>query len=303
MRPSSISFDSATRATSRRTGLYPDRTTASGVSSTITSMPVACSKARILRPSRPMIRPFISSEGSCTTETVNCAVSSAAIRCTAMATSFFASRSAVRWPSSLISRTRFAASARALSSISATSWSRASFAVSPATVSRRASASARTPEAFSRSSATPCSRDLRTVARSSSDSERRSIRSDLRSMASVRCASRCSPRSTSSRRRLSSVSQVSLRRNACSLACSSAARRRLSASSLALVRISDASSRPACFSLSWRARSRCLPRMYPKTAATTAPTARDKPSGSMYFLQDRTGVRSMSRQGKRDRRD
>ena len=40
-----------------------DRTTVSGVSSMIRSTPVACSRARMLRPSRPMIRPFISSDG------------------------------------------------------------------------------------------------------------------------------------------------------------------------------------------------------------------------------------------------
>ena len=44
-----------------------DRTTVSGVSSMIRSMPVACSRARMLRPSRPMIRPFISSLGRWTT--------------------------------------------------------------------------------------------------------------------------------------------------------------------------------------------------------------------------------------------
>jgi len=40
-----------------------------GVSSTITSMPVAASRARMLRPSRPMIRPFRSSVGRWTTVT------------------------------------------------------------------------------------------------------------------------------------------------------------------------------------------------------------------------------------------
>ncbi len=40
------------RATSRRTGLKPLTTIMPGVSSTITSTPVAFSKARILRPSR-----------------------------------------------------------------------------------------------------------------------------------------------------------------------------------------------------------------------------------------------------------
>ena len=51
-------------AISRRTGLKPERMTASGVSSMMTSIPVAASKARMFRPSRPMIRPFISSDGS-----------------------------------------------------------------------------------------------------------------------------------------------------------------------------------------------------------------------------------------------
>ena len=42
----------------------------SGVSSMMTSTPVASSNARMLRPSRPMMRPFISSFGSETAETV-----------------------------------------------------------------------------------------------------------------------------------------------------------------------------------------------------------------------------------------
>ena len=50
--------------------LKPERMTASGVSSMIRSMPVAVSSARILRPSRPMMRPFISSLGRLTTDTV-----------------------------------------------------------------------------------------------------------------------------------------------------------------------------------------------------------------------------------------
>jgi hypothetical protein len=80
MRPSVISLVSAMRATSRRTGSKPDSTTASGVSSMMRSTPVACSSARMLRPSRPMMRPFISSEGRLTTETVVSAVWSAAMR-------------------------------------------------------------------------------------------------------------------------------------------------------------------------------------------------------------------------------
>ena len=69
---------SARRAISRRTGLKHEMTTASGVSSMIKSMPVADSRARMLRPSRPMIRPFMSSEGKGTTATVRSATYSLA---------------------------------------------------------------------------------------------------------------------------------------------------------------------------------------------------------------------------------
>ena len=48
--------------------------TTPGVSSTITSTPVAFSKVRMLRPSRPMIRPFMSSVGMSTVLTVVSAV-------------------------------------------------------------------------------------------------------------------------------------------------------------------------------------------------------------------------------------
>ncbi len=80
IRPSLMSFVIASRAISRRTGSNPLRTTVSGVSSMIRSMPVACSRARMLRPSRPMIRPFISSDGRWMTVTVCSAVWSAATR-------------------------------------------------------------------------------------------------------------------------------------------------------------------------------------------------------------------------------
>ena len=78
--PVAISLLSASLAISRRTGLKPEITTASGVSSMIKSMPVALSSVRMLRPSRPMMRPFISSEGSFTTDTVLSATWSAAVR-------------------------------------------------------------------------------------------------------------------------------------------------------------------------------------------------------------------------------
>ena len=70
----------ARRAISRRTGSKDDSMTASGVSSMIRSTPVACSRARMLRPSRPMIRPFMSSLGIGTTETVVSETASVAMR-------------------------------------------------------------------------------------------------------------------------------------------------------------------------------------------------------------------------------
>ena len=85
MRPSWISFSRASLAISRRTLSKPVTTTTPGVSSTITSTPVAFSKARMFRPSRPMIRPFISSVGMSTVLTVVSAVCSAAYRWMAVA--------------------------------------------------------------------------------------------------------------------------------------------------------------------------------------------------------------------------
>ena len=61
IRPSETNWWSAKRQISRRTGSKPDITIASGVSSTTISTPVAASRARILRPSRPIILPFTSS--------------------------------------------------------------------------------------------------------------------------------------------------------------------------------------------------------------------------------------------------
>ncbi len=94
MRPSEISRSSARLAISRRIGLWQEITTASGVSSMIRSTPVAASMARMLRPSRPMMRPFMSSLGRCTTETVRSATNSPARRSMAIETIFLARRSA-----------------------------------------------------------------------------------------------------------------------------------------------------------------------------------------------------------------
>jgi len=57
------------RAISRRTPSKPESTTALGVSSMMKSTPVRFSRARMLRPSRPMMRPFMSSDGRSTMDT------------------------------------------------------------------------------------------------------------------------------------------------------------------------------------------------------------------------------------------
>ncbi len=103
------------RATSRRTGSNDDTDTASGVSSTMRLTPVVASKARMLRPSRPMILPFISSEGSATTDTVDSVTTSEARRCTAVARMRRARRSASSRALISMSRTTIIASRRASS--------------------------------------------------------------------------------------------------------------------------------------------------------------------------------------------
>ena len=66
MRPSLIRFSRASLAISRRTGSNDEISTIWGDSSTSSVTPVAASNALMLRPSRPMMRPFISSPGSWT---------------------------------------------------------------------------------------------------------------------------------------------------------------------------------------------------------------------------------------------
>ena len=75
-----------------------------GVSSMMKSTPVRFSSARMLRPSRPMMRPFMSSVGSWTTETVVSAAWLAARRCMATERIERTRRSASRLVSSSTSR-------------------------------------------------------------------------------------------------------------------------------------------------------------------------------------------------------
>src|SRR5699024_6743052 len=92
MRPSEINFSRAILAISRRIGSNPLSTTVSGVSSIITSIPVKLSMVRIFRPSRPIIRPFMSSFGRWITLTVASVTSSAALRWMASVIKLFARR-------------------------------------------------------------------------------------------------------------------------------------------------------------------------------------------------------------------
>ena len=70
------------------------------------STPVRCSSARMLRPSRPMMRPFMSSAGSWTTETVVSAAWPAASRCMTTERMLRTRRSASRFVSSSTWRTQ-----------------------------------------------------------------------------------------------------------------------------------------------------------------------------------------------------
>ena len=235
-------------------------------------------------PSRPMIRPFISSEGSWTTETVVAAVCSAAMRWIASEMIFLASRSAVRCASSLISRMLLAATARASSCRSSISFFLASWAVIPASASKRRRTSWAIRSTSAVRAATAPSPWSSSWARRSWSCSRSFRASNLWSSDSVRSTSRRSSRSTSSRRRVSSCSKASRRRTASSLPSSSCERLRFSASSLARWRMMEASSLAATFSRSRRVRSRLWAKRKPERAPMARPTtaASVRPSGSMY---------------------
>ncbi len=248
MRPSSTSFSSVSRAVSLLTGSKHDSSTASGVSSMIRLTPVVDSNARMLRPSRPMIRPFISSPGRCSTLTTDSAVCSAASRCTASVTIFVARFSPSLRAAPSISLMISAASRLAWFSISLTSSFLACSPVSPATRSR-----------MTRRSSSTWSSSSRRSASSTSVSASFLSRSDCRlASSSSRCsrsASLASRRSRSERSSLSSdlsirLSSSTSRRICAALSAAASDLRRISSASVsALCRISRASSR-ACSSSS-----------------------------------------------------
>ena len=136
IRPSLTSSIKVIRAVSRRTGSKQDSSTDSGVSSIITLTPVTCSKARMLRPSRPMIRPFMSSPGRWTAETTDSDVCSDATRWMAPATIIWAREVASRAAARSMSRATSTACRLASCSTAATSSALACSAVSPAIRSR-----------------------------------------------------------------------------------------------------------------------------------------------------------------------
>ena len=146
---------------------------APGVSSTISSTPVACSRARMFRPSRPMMRPLRSSLGRSTTETVVSMVCSGALRWMAWVMICLAFSAACSRASASSRLTRLAASRRASCSICLMTSSFASSAVRPETrcraccCSRTSSSQRRRSSArvSSRSSSSCCPfREIRLVA-------------------------------------------------------------------------------------------------------------------------------------------
>jgi hypothetical protein len=238
-----MSRSSVSRAISRRTGSKQERSTASGVSSMMRLTPVTDSKARMFRPSRPMMRPFISSLGRWSTETTDSLVCSVATRWMASVTIFLARLSPSDLASCSMSLTMSAASRLAWFSMVATSSVLACSAVRPAirSSSRPRSASARSSSAarWSRSclrwssprarfsmrfssSSRRCSRSARRTSRRS-----RSLRSSRTSSLTARISSSTSRRpwavcsaSSRARPRIPAAS-VSARARMCSASFSS----------------------------------------------------------------------------------
>jgi len=134
--------------------------TASGVSSTIRSIPVAISRARMFRPSRPMMRPFISSLGRSTTDTVVSMVCSTAQRWMDVDRILRARLLARFRASSSICFTSAVASRRASSWSTSTSCCLASSRVMPATFSNCSCCSRRSSFTFVSSSLIRTSREM-----------------------------------------------------------------------------------------------------------------------------------------------
>ena len=227
MRPSSISFVRVSFATSRRMPSNDESTTACGVSSMITSTPVRCSSARILRPSRPMMRPFMSSEGSSISETVVSEAWLAATRWRASATRLRARRFASARASSSACRTRRASSWRTSSSDRSSMCALASLTVIPEMRSSSVICESRASLRSSWSclvctsrSNTPCSRRVSSVSFSSMSSSFASTRSSILRISVRRSPTSCSI-SARSRTEASRASICPSRRSASASLCAS----------------------------------------------------------------------------------
>ena len=215
IRPSDTSFSSVRRATSRRTGSKHDSTTASGVSSMMRLTPVTASNVLMLRPSRPMIRPFMSSDGRGNTETVDSDVCSEATRWIAIVTILRARFSPSSRAACSISRTVAMASRLASPTISLARLSFASWTVMRLTrsSSRRCASPACSSCAFSVVRLWPIrcsslSRSAIWLSRSSSAWSRRATRASFRWISSRRTR-----RSSSAARRMAEISSFTSRRD------------------------------------------------------------------------------------------
>ncbi len=266
MRPSVMSLVSVRRAVSRRTPSKPESTTASGVSSMMKSMPVMFSSVRMLRPSRPMMRPFMSSDGRLTTETVVSATWLAAVRWMLSERMLRARRSASLRASSSICRTSLAISWRASSSVCLSSISLACAALRPEMRSSWIIASA---------CALFSSSDMRWLlaSRSRMDCSRRSCSAPRASMASSRCSWRCSALVSSSRRSRSSASTSLRTRCTSSLASRRASLTMVSASRRESLRSFSASRSAPASLLEARLRRMKYPTAMPTARPTTMYTA------------------------------
>ena len=192
--------------------------------------PVVASNARMFRPSRPMIRPFMSSLGSVNTLTLDSAVCSEATRWIAIVTIFRARSSPSSRARCSISRTCAIAPRLASSTTWAASWSRASVDVIPAIRSSWALCCSVAFSSCSRTNVSLSSRSFSSAVRASIrwPRSRRSasvsvIRRSRRATSSLRCF-----RSSSVSRRIRADSSLdSLSAPARVLAASSSASRRV----------------------------------------------------------------------------
>ena len=227
----------------------------------------------MFRPSRPMMRPFMSSDGSSTSVTVVSAAALAATRCRASATRFRARRFASPAASSSIWRTRPASSCRTCSSESC----RIRAFASPVVIDEMRSSSFRSASLRAFNSSWSC---FRCCSRSAIPWSRRVSSVSFREMSSSWASTRSSILTTASRRSRSSVSSSARSLIACSLVSMSASRRvasasrRASSSSRLRSRRAEARLEPDC--------RRSTSKVTPEPAASaisTATTSMDAPTG------------------------